>query len=152
MFQHLSLHIHFPAFKPSYTLLEHLNLHIQGVPKKTEFQKFSDVMIFYYSGPSEQFWAPWPYWAILGPQGHSGPSGPFWVLWASVEQLLCSYMNANANREDARFNFYCIYASRHTTKILCTQVKWNEAGAVTYRLLQPLPLSKDTDTICLISF
>ena len=48
---------------------------------------------------------------------------------------------------------------RHTTKIICTQrgwptIKWNQDGAaraeVKYKLFQPLPLSKDTDAICLI--
>ena len=119
--------------------------------KKLSFRRFQIFLIFLghlnNSGPPGHIGSHGPFWAILDPLGHSGPFGPFCVLWASVEQLLFSYMNANANREDARFNFYCIYASRHTTKILCTQVKWNEAGAVTYRLLQPLPLSKDTDTI-----
>ena len=37
-------------------------------------------MIFIISGPSEQFWAPWPYWvswALLGHSGHSlGHLGP----------------------------------------------------------------------------
>ena len=58
-----------------------------GCPKKTEFQKFSDIMIFIISGPSEQFWAPWANgvpWAILGHSGDSlgqfGPSGPLWAI------------------------------------------------------------------------
>ena len=74
---------------------------IQGVPKKTEFQKFSDFQILLLflghlnnSGPLGPYWVPS---AILGPLGHFGPFwafwailghfGPFWALWAILGPL-----------------------------------------------------------------
>ena len=102
--QSQSIYVHtlgLHAQKSQQMFYPHLTvLIIQGVPKKTEFQKFSDFQILLLflghlnnSGPLGPYWVPsailgplgyfgpfWALWAILGPLGHFGPSGLFWAI------------------------------------------------------------------------